>query len=405
MILPSGAANLLWALSLLGAAGPLDVRPLQLDYPVATGMAGARSIVLWNGDGEYDEARVLVDGAVRRMLAGDERSAALGDLDLGQRLVEIEALSGGAVVARGAEVLNVVDRAPVPGVRFDACLFYAPDPRKDGRLELFWTNQDTPQHPYFDYEILVNGVPQDVLPAPRDSLAFTSVPPGLYRVEVVAYTRNYLCAPAAAECLAERVSPVFAPRCQLQECMGDLARLRVTYALPPGESIDSVAAFDVSAGGHGRFLQTVVAGEPVIVDGVSVGRTVVIELVALRGDSASVVPGEAGPHTQAHCVLPLDACAPGPRFLRGDADGSGVVELTDSVRVLGVLFLGGDALHCADAGDFDDSGAVDISDAVGSLGFLFLGDRGPAAPAGPICGVDPTGEVPDLGCTGLGGCI
>lgn len=75
-------------------------------------------------------------------------------------------------------------------------------------------------------------------------------------------------------------------------------------------------------------------------------------------------------------------------FRRGDSDGNGNVELTDAVRTLNWLFLGGVQPQCLDAADSDDTGSVDISDAVKILNYLFLGGAPPAAPGPMECGVD-----------------
>lgn len=89
------------------------------------------------------------------------------------------------------------------------------------------------------------------------------------------------------------------------------------------------------------------------------------------------------------------------RFLRGDADGSGDVVLTDAVLILGHLFLGQAAPKCLDAADTTDDGAVVITDAVYLLRNLFLGGSGPPAP-NEACGVDPTSDevtcLESLGC-------
>lgn len=91
---------------------------------------------------------------------------------------------------------------------------------------------------------------------------------------------------------------------------------------------------------------------------------------------------------------PRDVVLP-TRFLRGDADGNGQIELADSVTVLSNLFLGTKELGCVDAADANDDGQLAISDAVHTLGFLFLGGVRMPAPF-PICGEDPTSD--GLGC-------
>jgi hypothetical protein len=100
----------------------------------------------------------------------------------------------------------------------------------------------------------------------------------------------------------------------------------------------------------------------------------------------------------------------GPLFVRGDADASGSIEITDALRILGFLFLGGThpAPACFDAADSDDNGNLELSDAVRILGYLFLGGASrPPAPPSPSsavyppedCGPDALrAEEPDLGC-------
>jgi hypothetical protein len=88
------------------------------------------------------------------------------------------------------------------------------------------------------------------------------------------------------------------------------------------------------------------------------------------------------------------------RFLRGDANGDGRVDISDPVATLLALFLGGPGLQCADAGDANDDGAIDVADAIFGLNALFTGGRPPPEPF-PDCGEDPTAD--GLGCAG-GGC-
>lgn len=93
----------------------------------------------------------------------------------------------------------------------------------------------------------------------------------------------------------------------------------------------------------------------------------------------------------------------GARFLRGDATGNGILELTDAVRTLGFLFSGGPAPACPDAADADDDGSVGLTDAVRVLNHLFLGAAA-LPPPGAACGVDPTpdglGECQGSSCEG-----
>ena len=100
----------------------------------------------------------------------------------------------------------------------------------------------------------------------------------------------------------------------------------------------------------------------------------------------SLLPGEA---------LPQEASQD---FRRGDADGSGVVDITDPILTLQFHFVGGLLpFDCVDAADVDDSGVVDISDDIYSLTYQFIGGIPPPPPPGPwVCGPDPTDD--SLGC-------
>jgi PKD repeat protein len=87
-------------------------------------------------------------------------------------------------------------------------------------------------------------------------------------------------------------------------------------------------------------------------------------------------------------VIIDDEITPG-KFVRGDVDGSGMVDITDAVKVLNYLFLGFDPPQCLDAADVNDRGRVDISASISLLTFLFLGGTQPGVPF-PTAGLDPT---------------
>ncbi len=59
------------------------------------------------------------------------------------------------------------------------------------------------------------------------------------------------------------------------------------------------------------------------------------------------------------------------RFVRGDADGNGVIDISDAVNVIDFLF--GDVFEttCRDALDATDNGSVTVADAVRILDYLF----------------------------------
>jgi hypothetical protein len=89
---------------------------------------------------------------------------------------------------------------------------------------------------------------------------------------------------------------------------------------------------------------------------------------------------------------------PGPqtsrKFLRGDSNDDGAVDLSDAVSILGYLFLGVQPVagtFCEDSGDVNDDGALNVTDPIALLQHLFLGGPAPAAPF-PEEGDDPTSD-------------
>ena len=80
-------------------------------------------------------------------------------------------------------------------------------------------------------------------------------------------------------------------------------------------------------------------------------------------------------------------------FRRGDATADGDLNLTDAVRTLNHLFLGGPAPDCEDAADANDSGDLNLTDAVFTLNHLFGGGAPPPDPGfDNSCGPDPTDD-------------
>jgi hypothetical protein len=98
---------------------------------------------------------------------------------------------------------------------------------------------------------------------------------------------------------------------------------------------------------------------------------------------------DTGPRSNEECAEALAAAV----FRRGDTDGSGDVLISDPVRALNFLFLGGSDIPCRDAADSNDSGSLDIADPVHTLNWLFLGGGEPPAPGPRACGPDPTANA------------
>ena len=96
-------------------------------------------------------------------------------------------------------------------------------------------------------------------------------------------------------------------------------------------------------------------------------------------------------------IVARGSATSGTAFVRGEVNRDGQIDLSDGVTILLVLFAGLANPGCDDAMDTDDTGTLEITDAIRLLQFLFLGGVPPAAPF-PGVGEDPT---PDgLSCGG-----
>jgi hypothetical protein len=97
-----------------------------------------------------------------------------------------------------------------------------------------------------------------------------------------------------------------------------------------------------------------------------------------------------------------DACEARPAFHRGDANGDGVMDISDGLCVLAFLFDGGSDFRCREAADANNDGKLDCSDSIVILGYLFVGTRPPVEPGPPPlpCGpdTDALGSPADLAC-------
>jgi hypothetical protein len=90
----------------------------------------------------------------------------------------------------------------------------------------------------------------------------------------------------------------------------------------------------------------------------------------------------------------IDGLAGEARFIRGDANTDGRVDIADAVATLEVLFRSGQVFRCLDAADADGDRAVGLTDAIHAVRHQFAGGPAPAPPY-PGCG----GGTPEgLGC-------
>jgi hypothetical protein len=84
------------------------------------------------------------------------------------------------------------------------------------------------------------------------------------------------------------------------------------------------------------------------------------------------------------------------RFLRGDCNDDGLVELVDAVCTLDGLF-GEGGIGCRAALNVNGDEQVDLSDPISLLTHLFLGGPAPVAPF-PDCGPGELDTDDELGC-------
>ena len=77
----------------------------------------------------------------------------------------------------------------------------------------------------------------------------------------------------------------------------------------------------------------------------------------------------------------------GTPFIRGDANGDGLMDIADAVTGLSFLFLGG-VMPCEEGADSNADSRLDISDPIYTLSYLFLGGPPPRAPF-PDCARSP----------------
>ncbi|MFN0059511.1 MAG: hypothetical protein ACKVX7_13725 [Planctomycetota bacterium] len=91
------------------------------------------------------------------------------------------------------------------------------------------------------------------------------------------------------------------------------------------------------------------------------------------------------------------------RFIRGDVNLDGFINIADPVTLLEVLFVPGSGLlDCEKAADANDDGTRDIADVITHLNSLFVPLTPPLAAPYPDCGFDPTPDT--LSCEDFAPC-
>ena len=99
----------------------------------------------------------------------------------------------------------------------------------------------------------------------------------------------------------------------------------------------------------------------------------------------------------AYVVFGAGGASSNPRFIRGDCEADGRVDLSDAVCILNWRFLAGPTPACIAATNTDGDGAVGLTDPIYLLNHLFLGGPPPPEPY-PACGTSDLASDQPLGC-------
>ena len=132
--------------------------------------------------------------------------------------------------------------------------------------------------------------------------------------------------------------------------------------------------------------------EVIVEQGGPVGRARVEVPVGIEGELSITARNEG---TALSSGISFVVVGSGRRFLRGDFNMDGQVDISDAVSLLQHLYLG-NAGTCLDAGDVNNNEVLDITDAIRILAFLFQQGQAPESPF-PKPGFDPDGGAA-LGC-------
>ncbi len=92
--------------------------------------------------------------------------------------------------------------------------------------------------------------------------------------------------------------------------------------------------------------------------------------------TGSLTIGSNAPTNPVHNI-PVTMNVGGTQVMSGDADGSGSIDISDVVFIIGYIFSGGAAPNPLELGDANCDTAVDISDAVFLIAYIFSGGPAP----------------------------
>jgi len=142
---------------------------------------------------------------------------------------------------------------------------------------------------------------------------------------------------------------------------------------------DDFAAGNHESGSYQRF--TLPAPHDYLRDGEN--------LIALQGFNVNLGSSDFKLDMELFCKTP--SMEPAVRFIRGDSNGDGFLDIADVLHGLFSLFYGTVMEDCEDSLDVDDNGIQEITDLMVLLDYLFRAGSPPPSPF-PLPGSDPTAD-------------
>ena len=317
----------------------------------------------WTNGGAYDEIAVIRDGSLIATIAGTE----VGYLDTtasgGTSLYQLQPQFAGA--PSDASNMCSTSRAPqaisgLQAVVVENC---------QGDVQLSWANGEV----YDSIRIERNGIALVTLPGDMTMTSIEVIGNGIHQITLVP-SIDFVDGPATGVTADTSIDPLVLPTDFAGSVDPDTCQASLTWT------------------NQGTYsLLRLVSNGQVLAEIAGAATSAVITLPSAGVHSLALVAvGECGEASMVPQMLELDCSQ---RFLRGDHNGDGAVDISDAMSLLSALFANG-VTNCEDAADSNDDGAIDVSDAVRTLQYLFGGGTIPA----PIdsCGSDQTDD--GLGC-------
>ncbi len=369
-----------------------ELRAIQYEYSIEGGIV----VVEWVIEGgSFDAFNVFVDGenVTSPPLAGSERGVSIEILFPGTHEIIVEGIWG-EIRTTETVLIDVLFESPVAPLMPLSCIFYGyNDSSLEGYLQVAWRVPGRPQEdPYLEFEILVDDKIFWRAFPPNNVVTFPHMPEGFYTVTLIGITQSYASLPAKITCLAQGLSSP--ENVQLRvHCEGGVGIGNIRYEIPLAYHYDAVAAW-IGDGNRWEFYGYYQSDPSVIRLFDLPEKFVEVEVAGVLFDkeleepyAISNLPGKPGSHAIARSWV---NCEGRIEFRRGDAEPDGQLDLTDAIKILSYMFLGGNAPSCLQTADIDDNDELDITDCVRLLKFLFVGGSPPAPPGPYVCGEDPT---------------